>query len=249
MFSPCVILFGLPMRYRLLFLLPIALLVCFALTSCGFDFTPAGPTRQTAIHLDRGSIERANVELKMRAGQMTVAGGASELIDGAFEFNVPSSEPVVQHSNNGSHAVVTIQQPDNTHRGNHSHYDWNLQLNNRVLLDLSVECGAGQAVLNLGDLDLRSVAVHMGAGQVELNLRGQPTRDYDVSVSGGIGQANIQLPANVGIWAQASGGLGSITVTGLDRKGDHWENSLYNQAKVNVHLKVQGGVGEIRITA
>jgi hypothetical protein len=89
----------------------------------------------------------------------------------------------------------------------------------------------------------------MGAGQVDLDLRGKPTHDYDVSISGGVGQATVYLPQGVGIWAQAHGGLGSITVTGLDKQDDHWQNNLYDNSKVNVRLKVEGGIGQIRIIA
>ncbi len=185
----------------------------------------------------------------MKAGEMNVRGGADKLIDGSFEFNVPAWEPKIDSSNSGSHAEIRISQPQSGHFGGNRHYVWNLGINNQVLLDLSVNCGAGQARLNLGDLDLRHVEVHMGAGQVDLDLRGTPTHDYDVEISGGVGQATVHLPENVGIWAEAHGGLGSITVTGLDKKDSHWENGLYDKAKVNVHLKVEGGIGEIRIVA
>ncbi len=217
------------------------------LTACHVDTAPAGPTRETTVHLDRGSTERANVDLNMNAGELKVGGGTDKLLNGRFEFNVPSWEPRVDSSNNGSHADIKISQPGGSHLGGDRHYLWDLQLNDKVLLDLAINCGAGQANLNLGELDLRRVEVHMGAGQVQLDLRGKPTRDYDVDISGGVGQASVQLPEDVGIWAEASGGLGSITVTGLDKKDGHWENALYDKAKVNVHLKVQGGIGEIRI--
>ncbi len=216
-------------------------------TGCEVDTTPAGPTRETSVHLERGSAERAKVDLNMAAGELNVRGGAEKLLDGNFEFNVPAWEPQVHSSNNGTHTDIEISQPNNAHLGGNRHYTWDLQLNNDVLLDLGIHCGAGQAKLNLGELDLRQVEVHMGAGQVDLDLRGKPTRDYDVEISGGVGQANIHLPEDVGIWAEAHGGIGSITVTGLDKKGDHWENSLYDKAKVNVHVKVDGGIGEIRI--
>jgi predicted membrane protein len=122
-----------------------------------------------------------------------------------------------------------------------------LLLNDDVPLDLEINCGAGQARLDLGNLALRNVEVHMGAGQVDLNLRGKPAHDYEVSISGGVGQATVHLPHDVGVWAEAHRGLGSITVTGLDNKDNHWENSLYDKAGVNVRVKVQGGIGEIRI--
>jgi hypothetical protein len=78
-------------------------------------------------------------------------------------------------------------------------------------------------------------------------LRGHPTRDYDVEGSGGVGQATVHLPQEVGIRAEAHGGLGSINVTGLEKTGDHYENSLYDKAKVNLRLKVEGGIGQINI--
>jgi hypothetical protein len=223
--------------------------IIVGLTACQFDSTPAGPTRETSIHIDRGNAERASVDLNMAAGEMIVRGGASKLIDGRFEFNVPSWEPRVDSSNNGSLTVIKIRQPKNAHLGGHRHYLWDLQLNNDVSTDLAINCGAGQARLNLGELALRRVRARMGAGQVDLDLRGQPKRDYDVEISGGVGQATVRLPEDVGIWAEAHGGLGSITVTGLDKKDDHWENKLYDKAKVNVRVKVEGGIGEIRIIA
>ncbi|MBV9766681.1 MAG: hypothetical protein JOZ48_17680, partial [Acidobacteriaceae bacterium] len=76
---------------------------------------------------------------------------------------------------------------------------------------------------------------------------GKPSRDYDVNISGGVGQATINLPEGVGVYAEAHGGIGSVNVTGLEKRGDHWENTLYDNSKVNLRLKVQGGIGEIRI--
>jgi len=217
------------------------------LTACQFDNSPAGPTRETSVHIDRQNAERANITFDMAAGELDLNGGAKELLEGRFEFNRPDWEPKVETSRNGSHAVIQISQPHQSHLGGNSRYRWDLQLNNQVLVDLTINCGAGQARLNLGDLTLRSLTTHMGAGQVDLDLRGKPTHDYDVDISGGVGQATVHLPQDVGIWAEAHGGLGSLTVTGLDKKEDHWANSLYDKAKVNVRIKVRGGIGEIRI--
>lgn len=219
------------------------------LVACEFDHTETGPLKEEPFSLDRGSVQRANIELNMGAGEMNVRGGAAKLIEGRFEYNVPAWKPQVQTSINGTHATVTIRQPEHFNMGGNKHYIWDLQLNDQVVTDLILNCGAGQARLNLGDVTMRSLDVHMGAGQVELDLRGKPTRDYDVNISGGVGQATIHLPEGVGIWAQAHGGIGSITVTGLDKQDDHWQNSLYDNSKVNVRVKVQGGIGEIRIIA
>ena len=222
---------------------------CFWLNGCSLDeMIATGPERHDAIHLDSTNIERSNIELNMGAGQMILNGGAQKLLDGTFTYNVDARKPIVTDSTNGNHAAVTIKQPDRGRGGGKTKYIWDLTLNDHVLTDLSINCGAGQAQLNLGTLALRSLTVHMGVGQVRLDLSGgEPTRDYEVKVEGGVGQAEIRLPKGVGVWMSAHGGIGNIEVTGLEKHGDHWENDLYNKSKVTVKVEVNGGIGQIRI--
>lgn len=219
----------------------------FVFAGCEFDHTVTGPLRDDPVAIDLGTANHANVELDMGAGEMKLRGGAEKLLEGTFEYNVPEWKPMVRSSIGGSYATVTIKEPEHVQHGGNRRYRWDLALNDSVQLDLSLNCGAGEARLDLGDLDLRSVEVHMGAGQVDLDLRGKPSRDYDVNIAGGVGQATVRLPEGVGVWAQAHGGLGSINITGLEKRGDHYENSLCDTSKVNVRLKVEGGIGEIRI--
>jgi hypothetical protein len=220
---------------------------CFCLSGCDFDRIATGPERSDDIHLDGAGIEKANVELNVGAGQMNVGGGAEKMLEGTFTYNVDAWKPIVTSTTNGTHAAVTIKQPSSGRGGGRTKYSWDLSLNDKILTDLTVNCGAGQARLRLGSLTLRSLEVHMGAGQVQLDLRGQPTHDYEVKIEGGVGQADIHLPKDVGVWAQAHGGIGSVNVTGLEKHGDHWENDLYDKAKVTVRLVVNGGIGEIKI--
>ncbi len=228
-------------------IIPIIFLAVIVLAGCEFDHTVTGPLRDDPVAIDLGNADHANVQLNMGAGEMKLRGGAEKLLEGRFEYNIPEGKPIVRSSIGGAYATVTIKEPEHIQHGGNRRYLWDLELNDKVLLDLSLNCGAGQAQLNLGDLDLRSIEVHMGAGQVDLDLRGKPSRDYDVNIAGGVGQATVHLPEGVGVWAQAHGGLGSISVSGLDKRGDHYENNLYDNSKVNVRLKVEGGIGEIRI--
>lgn len=231
------------MKTPLLVVLAIPLL----LASCDYDNSDNGPVQNEPVSIPLGTAERANVELDIAAGGLTLRGGAENLLQGHFEYNIPAWKPEVHTSTVGSQVALTIKEPERTHIGGRQHYLWDLSMNDKVLLDLTLNCGAGQATLNLGDLNLRSVTVHMGAGQVNLDLRGHPSRDYDVNVSGGVGEATITLPHDVGIRAEAHGGLGSINVSGLEKQGDAWVNSLYDNAKANVRLTVEGGIGAIRI--
>jgi hypothetical protein len=229
-------------------LLSMAVMPClFVLTGCQFDNGDTGRLHDEPVSIDLGHADHANVELDMGAGEMMLRGGAEKLLEGRFQYSLAGWRPKVQSSTSGSYATITIREPEDVRLHGRRRYLWDLVLNDKVLLDLAMNCGAGRARLQLGDLDLRSVTVHMGAGQVDLDLRGHPTRDYEVNVSGGVGQATIRLPDDVGVRAEAHGGIGSIDVSGLEKRGDHYENSLYDNAKANIRLKVEGGIGEIRI--
>ena len=223
----------------------------FLLTSCNDRLSaPIGVMQDEPVSVDGGSANRANVQLDMRVGDLRVSGGATKLLEGNFEYNVARWKPQVTSNQNGVHATVTVRQPEEL--GGFGFNDrmkntWDLRLANKTLLDLSINCGVGESRLNLHELQLRSLDVKIGVGQVDVDLTGKPTRDYEVSIKGGVGQASIHLPEGVGIWATATGGIGSIDVTGLQKQGDHWQNDLYDKAKVNVRIDVKGGIGEIRL--
>jgi hypothetical protein len=214
---------------------------------CDLEHVETGPLVTEPVNIDSGGADRANIELNMGAGQLKVSGGGDKLLSGSLDYNVPGWKPIITSNVNGVHATVTIRQPDQHGGLGDAKNNWDLQVSNKTLLDLNVNCGAGQSQLDLGNVMLRALQVHYGAGQLDLDLTGKPTHDYEVNIEGGVGQANVHLPQDVGIWASAHGGIGSIKVTGLQKDGDHWENDLYNKAKVNVRIQVSGGIGEIRL--
>ena len=223
------------------------LAISLLLAGCEFDHTVTGPLKSDTISLDLNNAQRATVELDMPAGELKVRGGATKLLQGHVEYNVPEWRPEVVDNNNGQTANVVIRQPEHGHGGGNKRNRWDIEINDQVMLDLNLNCGAGRARLELGDLDLNNVNVHMGAGQIEMDLEGHPARSYSVNVAGGLGQAVIRLPRGVGVRAQAHGGLGSIEVHGLTKHEGYYSNDLYGNAKVNVLLQVEGGIGEIRI--
>ena len=218
------------------------------LAGCGFDRAVTGPTKTDKISLNLNNAQSASVEFDIAAGELDVRGGTSKLLDGRVEYNVAHWEPEVTNENTGQTARVVIKQPEHgPGGGGNTRNRWDFEINDKVQLDFRLSCGAGEARLQLGDLNLEKVNVQMGAGQVNLDLEGHPTRSYSVDIQGGVGQAVVRLPRNVGIRAEAHGGLGSIDVEGLAKHGDYYSNDLYGNSKVNVLVQVEGGIGEIRI--
>ena len=233
------------MSAKILIVLAAALL----LASCVVD-RAAGPTRYRNVNIDGEGAESVHVAVHMGAGELRITDGAQKLLRGDFAYSIPSWEPVVRYTRSGGHGNLTLEQPKDSRSSlGNNRYTWDLQLSNKIPMDMEIHFGAGDAKLDLGSLDLRGLEVHMGVGEIDLDLRGALKHSYDVAIHGGIGQATVHVPSDEAISASAHGGIGSIKVAGLRQMGDHWESDTWSSAANRLRLEVHGGIGEVRIVA
>ncbi len=190
-----------------------------------------------------------DVDLNIPAGQLTLAGGSSHLMDADFHYDRRDDKPVVTYSVSGDRGQLRVGQNGENW---HTHWDngdnnWDLRVANSVPMDLHVEMGAGQDNLRLNGVNVKDLDVHMGAGQLDLDLTGPRTTSVQATIEGGVGQATIRLPKDVGVRADVSGGIGSVDARGLHREGDAYVNDQYGKTPTSIELTVHGGIGEIRL--
>lgn len=215
------------------------------LAGCGNNVR-LGPMEHETKALDLDKSEMTRVELKMGAGELRVAGGAVKLMEANFDYNDPGSKPQVEYHSTGVRSDIDVH-PSGTVQ--HGESKWDMRFNDSVGMDLVVKMGAGEAHLNLGSMNLRSVAFDLGAGQLDADFRGHPKRSYDVKIQGGVGQATVHLPKSVGISATAVGGIGEVNVSGLEKRNDRWINPGHENSPVTIRLDVKGGIGQIDVIA
>jgi hypothetical protein len=222
----------------------------WCLSACDIHSVHSSPAQYDAQSVEMDASELVHVNLRMGAGDLRLTDGAQKLMRADFTYSVPSWKPEVRYTSSNGRGDLTIEQPKSTgvHLGN-TKYRWDLQLSNKVPMNLTVNFGAGQARLDLGSLLLRGVEVQMGVGQLDMDLRGKPRHNYNVSIHGGVGEATVRLPADAAIYAEAHGGIGSIDVRGLRKEGDHWVREAYDQASAKIRLDINGGIGEIKVIA
>jgi hypothetical protein len=211
----------------------------------GCYFTPTGETKRESVSLDLGSAGKARVEIRMGAGELRIKSGTPKLVEASFAYNVPGWKPVVDYRPTGE---LRISQPEDAGSAwGNTVYEWDLTLNRDVPTDVIVNLGAGEARLELGQMNLSSVRANVGAGEVDVDLRGEPTRDYSVEVRGGVGEATIHLPKLANISATAAGGIGDISVDGLEKRDGAWVNPDAAESAPTIRVDVKGGVGQIRL--
>jgi hypothetical protein len=201
--------------------------------------------------VDRQGAQTVRAAVDMNAGDLSIEGGGSaHLLDATFDYLDPEGKPQVSYSvagNSGSLSISQEESDSDVRIHTTSDNDWNLHLAGDIPTDLKVNMGAGTGNLRLRQVQLTGLEVQMGAGRMDIDLTGDRKKDLDADVEGGVGTATIHLPKNIGVVVNASGGLGAIDTHGFKHQDDDYVNDAYGKAPVTIHLKVQGGVGLIRL--
>jgi hypothetical protein len=238
---------------RLVLLLVAAVAVALFAGACG---TQPGGTQQQVGKMQRESqavdlknAQSARAQLKMGAGELYLTGGADQLMEGEFSYNVSDWKPKVSYdvSDKKGELVVKQRSAEGAGLSGDARNEWDISLNDEVPTDLVVQMGAGESDLDLDSLALTGVDLQMGAGKTTVDLTGDYAQSFDASIQGGVGEATVLLPSDVGVKAKAEGGMGKINADGLKRVGNSYVNDAYGESDVNLSVDVQGGIGQINL--
>ena len=254
---------------RVVLLFAIAIL----LTACSVGGARVGELQTESKTVELGGATSVRVEIEMGAGELEVTGGAAELLEAGFTYNVAEMKPEVEYDG----GTLSVQTPDVKVRGDSLwdlddyRYEWDLRLNDDVPMELRITIGAGRADLRLGSLSLTRLDITRGAGELLVDLSGpaSPTKldveggaglltvdlsgawqnDLEATIGGGLGQRTLILPADVGVRVKVDVGVGAVDAAGLTKEGEYYTNDAYGQSDVTLQIEVDGGVGgtELRV--
>jgi predicted membrane protein len=221
--------------------------------------------------VDLQGARTALVELQMGAGRVTLSGGASNLMNAAFTYNVIAWKPIVDYVVNGDEGRLLVRQPSGTYQAFSGSYrnDWDIRLSRTTPVDLTLKNGAGDMNMDLSDAMVRTLTVDSGAssttikacpkvmtsltvkagvGEVNLDLTGDWKNRVDAQVNGGVGSIKLVVPENIGVTINAQRGLGSIDATGFTRNGTTYRNAAYGSSAITLSIDLNVGVGSVTIT-
>ena len=264
--------------YKTMFIGLGALLV-LATTACrvnvgGFDLRPleVDELRAESRVIDKEGVTASRATIAMSAGELTISGGAAELMDATFTYNVDEWTPQISYATDDQQGNLAIRQPARAFDGiptDEVRNSWQIKLNDDIPLDLNLELGAGVGELDLRDLTLERLAVKTGAGETKINLAGSsvPTLNIDAGVGSmtidltgewqndlkalirsGIGELTVKLPREAGVRVSVSQGMVTeLTTRGLTAKGQSFVNEAYGQSPVTLDIELEGGIGQITL--
>jgi hypothetical protein len=249
----------------------IVIAVLFSTTACSGGGARVGDLQTESQTVELGGADSVDVEIQMGAGELDVSGGASELLDATFTYNVEELNP--QATYDGGKLVV---KDSDVKEGIRSLFDldeyrneWDLKFNDDVPMEMRIDLGAGRSNLTLGALDLNTLNIDGGAGEVDLDLSGSQElsrldfdmgagsvtidltgdwqNDLDARLSGGLGEITVRLPSAVGVRVKVETGIGGVDASGLTKDGDVYTNDAYGVSDITLLIDVDGGVGQINL--
>ncbi len=197
--------------------------------------------------IDRKDAKAVRMNLHMPAGELSIKGGASHLLEGDFSQSSGWSAPEVDYSEDKGVGTLRIEQESESHLVGNSNIVWRLRVSDDVPLEMKVDMGAGRGDLDFSKTDLTRLEVNIGAGQVNADLTGERGKDLAAEIHGGVGEAIVRLPKNIGVVATVHGGLGSVDVHGLKEEDGRYVNAAYGKAANTIRLTVEGGIGHIKL--
>lgn len=240
----------------------------------GFNLSPmeAGELRTESHVIDKAEITTGQATIAMSAGELVISGGAEELLDATFTYNVDEWTPQISYAAADKQGNLSIRQPAMNFDGiptDEIRNSWQIKLNDEVPLDLNLELGAGVGELDLHELTLERLAVKAGAGETKINLAGTsvPRLNIDAGVGSmtvdltgewqndlkavirsGIGELTVKLPREAGVRVSVSQGMVTeLTTRGLTAKGQSFVNEAYGQSPVTLDIELEGGIGQITL--
>jgi hypothetical protein len=244
--------------------------VLLAASGCGSGVT-VGKLQTESKTVELGGAASVRVEIDMGAGELDVTGGAAELLEADFTYNVAELKPEVDYSG----STLSVRTPDvDTGIGSlwdvdDYRYEWDLRLNDDVPMEMRVNVGAGRTDLKLSSLSLTRLDVAGGAGEILVDLSGSASltrldiasgagaltvdlsgawqNDLEATIGGGVGKRTLILPRDTGVRVKVETGVGGVDATGLTKEGEYYTNDAYGQSSVTLDIEVKGGVGETEL--
>jgi hypothetical protein len=230
-------------RILFIFLLVGAML----LASCNPALS-VGALRTESKSVKLGDAKSVRIDINFGAGVLEVTGGAGDLLDADFTYNVAKLKPQVEYAD-GS---LTITQPETTGMPallgvTNFRNEWGLRLGNEVPMDLSVNMGGGTSNLKLSGLSLSGLDITLGAAQGTIDLSGAWTHNLDVMIDAGASNITVLLPKDVGVHVVVDRGPTMIDAQGLVQDGDVYTNAAYDVSGVTMHIDLITGIGIVSL--
>jgi hypothetical protein len=213
-----------------------------------FVFNGGGAPGERDVSVARQSTTALSLAINGGAGRFRVSGGSTMLVEAhSSNDDLRLVRATAVLGGGGERADVRIDQSGNRRVGGAT-ADVETRVASDVPTDLSVNGGAGEFIVDLSDVMLRSGELNVGAASLTLTLP-RPAAEVGIDVNAGASSIVIVVPEGVEARVTTTGALNSLksSNTRVAANGSAAETSGYGSAKARVTVKVTAGVSSVTV--
>jgi hypothetical protein len=200
------------------------------------------------VNIPLEGAERAHLRVRHGAGRLSIQSGAQagDLVEGYFGGGLDYR---TRHS--GDELDVEMSVPTQFFPfvwGPGYNLDWSFQLSHNVPINLSVEGGANEAVIDLTDLRVDNLTLKSGASSTQITMPANAGMTH-TRIETGAASVKVHVPDGVAARIRAQGGLASIQIdtSRFPQQDDIYKSVDYDAANNRIDFDIQLGVGSVQI--
>jgi len=221
--------------------------------------------------IDAKGAKYAKVLLDLVGGEMTVRGGAKNLMDGRFTYSRERWEPEIEYDLNGNTGILTVRMQkdrNNFSIGKYEQNEWDVKLDENIPMDLRIKLLGGVGKFDLEDMNLENFSLRLGGGEFDINLAntslpkftmsalageafidlgGRWKNDLEAEFNCGFGELTLYLPENTGVRLVINGVIGEVNYHGFSKRGKIYTNKAYNNTDFTLFIEINSGIGVINL--
>jgi hypothetical protein len=204
--------------------------------------TTIDAVRIDTLDLPVAGLSEANIRLNFGAGEMHLhQAPPGKLLAGTFEGGL------INRSRSAGDIELSPKDPDSLLFCDHPRV-WDLGITSEIPIDLRLDTGANQAVMDLSALHIRQLDFHTGTSDTRIRL---PARGKTlVNIHCGLASVVVEVPQGVAARIKGKVWLGGTQVdeTRFPRtSGGGWISPDYDTAVNCVDITINGGFGAAKI--
>jgi hypothetical protein len=173
----------------------LSILIVFSAVLVPWTIVNLGQTRTVTRTVAAQGAESVSADLQLHSGSLRVAGGADNLFEGTFTYNVKRWEPEIDYGIRGGLGELRVEQGGNWWVPTFwfIRNDWDIRFSNGTPLDLSATLSSGDGEFDLKTLSLRSLDLNASSGRISADLSGDMPELRRVSIDGSSGAIRLDL--------------------------------------------------------
>jgi hypothetical protein len=191
-------------------------------------------------------IEKATIELKFDSGKLILKEFTPLLYEFISQYQYKEFEPFEKFSRTEKEANIIIYHSPVTKKriSNNIKNNWELELNNQIIYNLSIETGAINMDSNLSGFKVEKLYIESGASNINLVV---PKYNSKIIINAGVSNIDIAIPKDVGAMLNIDSGIAIKNLDDFIKRNDTYISNNYDNSEFKTEIEIDCGVSRINI--